>query len=244
MSRAGTVRIGFLIPPGNPTTEPEMYRIAPPGVTVHFTRMVAKSGVPGSHAGQEERNLSQIAHLDENMALIALVKPAVVAMAHTATSYTMGREGEAKIVERLTREYGVPFITAFGGVIAALGLLGAGRVALGAPYSAEGTQRSKAYLEAHGVEVVSSGNLQGVTNIYDETPQRALEVARRVDAPDAQVVVLSGLGMPSVDILAAAEAELGKPVISGAAAMMWLALRTAGVRTPVKGFGSLLERLA
>ena len=31
------VRIGFLVPPGNPTAEPEMMRLAPPGVTVHFT---------------------------------------------------------------------------------------------------------------------------------------------------------------------------------------------------------------
>ena len=31
-------RLGFLVPPGNPTVEPEMMQLAPPGVSVHFTR--------------------------------------------------------------------------------------------------------------------------------------------------------------------------------------------------------------
>ena len=37
------------------------------------------------------------------------------------------------------------------------------------------------------------------------------------------------------------ERDLGKPVVSGAAAMMWQALRVAGERTSIKGFGRLLE---
>ena len=66
------MRIGFLVPPGNPTVEVEMIALAPPRVSVHFTRMVAH-GAAGSHQGQEERNRSQIAHLDENVRLLAMV---------------------------------------------------------------------------------------------------------------------------------------------------------------------------
>src|SRR3954466_13031218 len=80
------IRIGFLVPPGNPTVEPEIIRLTPPGVTVHFTRMVAH-GEAGSHEGQEERNRTQIAHLDENVDLIVMVKPSVIVLAHTASSY-------------------------------------------------------------------------------------------------------------------------------------------------------------
>ncbi|MSQ54205.1 MAG: hypothetical protein EXR31_02445 [Betaproteobacteria bacterium] len=240
MPRISVTRLGFLVPPGNPTTEPEMYRLAPPGVTVHFTRMVARGGVPGAHDGQEERNRSQIAHLEENLELLALVKPAVAVMAHTASSYTLGQKGEAELVERLTRKFGIPLITAFGSVIAALVHLGVRRVALGTPYSAEATLSSKAHLEAHGIEVVGWGSLEAVTNIYDETPERALALARQADRAQAQAVFLSGVGMPTVDMLAAAERQLGKPVVSSAAAMMWNALRVAGVKTPIEGYGSLL----
>ena len=233
-------RLGFLVPPGNPTVEPEMVRLAPPGTTVHFTRMVAH-GEAGAHAGQEERNRSQIAHLDGNVALLAMVKPAVIVMAHTASSYTLGREGEARLVERLERASGIPFLTAFGSVIRALAHLGARRVALATPYSAEATQRSKAHLEAHDLSVVAAGQLDHVKNIYDETPERAYQLVRRIDVREAQAVFISGVGMPSIDVLERLERELGKPVISSASAMMWNALRVARVATPVAGFGSLLS---
>jgi maleate cis-trans isomerase len=232
-------RIGFLVPPGNPTVEPEMIRLAPKGVTVHFTRMVAH-GEAGSHRGQDERNRSQIAHLDENVALLAMVKPAVIALAHTAMSATLGKEGERELVERLGRSSGIPFITAFGSVLLALVSFGARRIALATPYGADTTLQTKAHLEAHGVSVVSLGSLDNVKNIYEETPERAYALARRVDAPDAEAVFLSGLGMPSIDVLERLERELGKPVFSAASATMWNALRVAGVGTPVAGYGSLL----
>src|SRR5436305_9080099 len=104
--RARPVRIGFLVPPGNPTVEVEMVGLAPPRVSVHFTRMVAH-GAAGSHQGQEERNRSQIAHLAENVALLAMVTPKVIVLAHTATSYTLGREGEAELVARMQKQSGI-----------------------------------------------------------------------------------------------------------------------------------------
>ena len=232
-------RIGFLVPPGNPTTEPEMMRLAPPGVSLHFTRMVAH-GVTGSLDGQEERNRSQIAHLPENAALLAMVKPDVLVMAHTATSYTLGVEGERELTARIERETGVPMITAFGSVVAALRHLGVRRVAAGTPYSEASTLQCKASLEAYGFEVVNHGRLAGVTNIYDETPARAYGLGRQVDVPRAEAVFLSGVGMPTVEILDTLERDLGKPAVSSAAAMMWNALRTAGIDAPVAGFGRLL----
>src|SRR3989441_9186977 len=157
------VRIGFLVPPGNPTVEVEMIALAPPEVSVHFTRMVAhgaSGSIPGSHQGQEERNRSQIAHLSENVALLAMVAPKVIVLAHTATSYTLGRKGEAELVARMQRETGIPFITAFGSVLAALAHLNVKRIAFGTPYDADATAKGKASLEAHGIEVVSVGRLE------------------------------------------------------------------------------------
>ena len=236
-----STRLGFLVPPGNPTTEPEMFRLAPADVSVHFTRMNA-SGETGSHLGQEARNLSQIAHLDEDVRRMALVFPKVIVMAHTASSYTLGRQAEAELIQRLSAQSGVPFITAFGSVMAALSHLSIARLAVGTPYGPEWTARGRAHLEAHGIEVVDARNLENVRNIYDETPQRAMALVRSLDTRHAQAVFLSGVGMPTLDVLQPLEDELGLPVLSSASAMMWNALRIAGVSTPVTGFGRLLSQ--
>jgi maleate isomerase len=232
-------RLGFLLPPGNPTVEPEIFALAPEGVSVHFHRMAAY-GAPGSLEGQDERTRTMIDNIDGSIELLASVEPDVIVVAHTATSYYLGRKGEADLLARLEKSTGKRVITAFGSVLRSLERLNVRRLALGTPYSTQTTLQGKAHLEAHGLEVVNFANLQGVTNIYDETAERAYGLARLVDREDAEAVFLSGTGMPTLPVLELLEQDLGKPVISSASAMMWHALRLAGVRQPVSGYGRLL----
>ena len=121
-------RIGFLVPPGNPTVEPEMMELAPSGVSLHFTRMNAE-GPAGTHTGQEERNRSQVASVPDGVKLLSMVSPQVIVMAHTATSYTLGQGLEATLVEQMEALSGARFITAFGSVLEALAHLGARQAA-------------------------------------------------------------------------------------------------------------------
>lgn len=232
-------RLGFLVPPGNPTVEPEMTTLAPEGVSLHFHRMTGR-GEAGVLDGQNERTRMMVDHIDGSIALLAMVKPEIIVLAHTATSYYLGREREAELLARLEKSAGTCVVTAFGSVLRALERLGVRKLALGAPYSPETTAQGKAHLEAHGLQVVSFDNLKGVTNIYDETAERAYGLARLVDSDDAEAVFLTGTGMPTLPVLEALEQDLGKPVISSASAMMWHALRTAGVRQPIPGYGRLL----
>lgn len=233
-------RLGFLVPAGNPTVEPEMMALAPEGVSLHFHRMDAGGGVPGSLDNQDARTRAMIDSLDAAVPLLAAVKPDIITVAHTATSYYLGREREAALLARLGAANGTHVATAFGSVAAALERLGVRRVALGAPYSAETTAQGRAHLEAHGFTVTRAENLAGVVNIYDETAERAYQLARSVDAPEAEAVFLTGTGMPTLPVLDMLEQDLGKPVISSASAMMWHALRRSGVRQPIAGYGRLL----
>jgi maleate isomerase len=228
-------RLGFLLPPGNPTVETEMIALAPQGVSVHFHRMTAR-GATGSLEGQDERNRMMVDNIAGSAELLAMVNPDVIVVAHTATSYYLGRRGEADLLARLRQMTGRHVVAAFGSVVRALERLDVRRVALGTPYSAETTLQGKAHLEAHGLEVVNFANLEGVTNIYDETAERAYRLARRVDREDADAVFLSGTGMPTLPVLELLEQDLGKPVISSASAMMWQALRLAGIGQPIPGY--------
>ena len=94
--------------------------------------------------------------------------------------------------------------------------------------------------ERAGFEIAKFDNLKGFENIYDTTAEHAYALARSVDAKDAEAVFLSGTGMPTVSVLELLEQDLGKPVFSSASAMMWHALRLAGVGQPLAGYGRLL----
>ena len=113
-------RLGFLVPPGNPTVETEMIALAPQGVSLHFHRMVAR-GTPGSLSGQAERNRSMVENIDSGIELLAMVKPDVIVVAHTATSYHLGRSGEADLLARLERSTGARVVSAFGSVVRCAG---------------------------------------------------------------------------------------------------------------------------
>ena len=235
-------RLGFLVPPGNPTVEPEMFAMAPRGVSVHFARMLA-GGPSGTADGQDARTRSQIDNIDEPVELLAMVRLQVIVMAHTASSYMLGRDGEAALTQRLEQKTGIRFTSAFAGVIAALDALGVRKVALGTPYAEALTLQGKAALESRGLTVVNVGRLTDVKNIYEETAERAYGLARAVDTPQAEAIFLSGVGMPTIAVLDLLERDLGKPVISAAGAMMWNALRIAGVAPVMPGYGRLFTSL-
>lgn len=239
----GIIRIGVLVPPGNPTVEPELYRMAPAGVSFHFARLEAPgaAGAPGGGPGMEERTRAFVASLPGPATAVAAVRPAAVLLAHTASSYVVGFAEEPALVERLGALTGVPALTAAGAVGAALRHLGVKRLALGTPYPESISALGLRYWEAAGFEVVAHRRLPGVENIYEETEERAARLAREVDVPAADGVLLSGTGLPTVGVLAALERDLSKPVVSSIQASLWRVLRLVGVREPVRGFGRLLQ---
>lgn len=236
-------RIGVLVPPGNPTVEPEFYRMAPPGVSVHFARLQAppSDGPPGGAGGMEERTRAYREGLDGPAQALGEVRPAIVLLAHTASSYALGWGREQPLVDRIASLCRAPALLAAQAVWTALRHLGVTRLALGTPYPESISRQGRAYWEAAGFQIVGYHRLAGVTDIYAESEERAAELARRADAPAAQAVLISGTGLPTVGALERLERELGKPVVSSNQACLWRALRLAGVNEPVTGFGRLLR---
>ena len=114
------------------------------------------------------------------------------------------------------------------------------RIALAVPYSDAVAALGATYWKAAGLQVVAHQSLEGVTNIYDETEERAYGLGRGIDMRAADGLLISGTGLPTAGIVQRLEDELGKPVITGQTAALWQALRVAGVESRVAGYGRLL----
>jgi len=238
-------RIGVLRPPGNPTVEPELWGMAPSGVSLHFARLETPPtvGRAGEHAGMEERVRAYREGLAGPTTALSQVRPAVVVLAHTASSYALGFGNEQALVDRIASLAGAPALLAAQAVLAALRHLGVKRLALGTPYPESISRQGKAYWEAAGFDIAGYHRLEDVTDIYAENEERAYLLARKADATGADAVLLSGTGLPTVAVLETLERDLGKPVISSNQASLWQALRMAGVREAIPGFGRLLREI-
>jgi maleate cis-trans isomerase len=176
-------------------------------------------------------------------AALSQVRPAVVLLAHTASSYALGYGNEQTLMDRIASLAGAPALLAAQAVLAALRHLGVKRLALGTPYPESISRQGKAYWEAAGFEIAGYHRLENVTDIYAENEERAYELARRADAPEADAVLLSGTGLPTVAVLETLERDLGKPVLSSNQASLWQALRMARVRESIAGYGRLLREV-
>jgi maleate cis-trans isomerase len=236
------IRIGVLVPIGNPAVEPECYRLAPPGVSVHFSRLDTPgvASVTGEVDGMEARTHAYLEGVPAAAAALRPVRPAVVALAHTSVSYMAGFGADAAIADRMAAAAGAPAVTASSAVAAALAHLGVRRIALGTPYPPSISALARTYWQAAGFEIVGFHRLDPVPNIYEETEESARHAARSANCDAAEAVYLTGTGLHTVGAIDALEADLGKPVVSGNQAMMWRALRLAGDRQPVRGYGRLL----
>jgi maleate cis-trans isomerase len=217
-----------------------MMQLAPAGVSLHFSRLVA-TGPTGTLEGQEDRNRSYLEHIGASTDLLAMVHPDVIVLAHTASSYSMSSQDEATLLGQLQASSQSRVITAAGSVLEALRHLKIRNIALATPYAETISEQGKRYLTDHGLHVAGYGRLENVRNIYEETAERAYRLARRADTPEADAVFISGTGLPTLSVLSMLEDDLGKPVISSATAMMWNALRLAGVGQAIEGYGRLLS---
>ena len=232
-------RIGLFVPSSNTTVEPEFYRALPPEVTLHVARLFLTQIAPGSIE-------NVMRDLEVQARNLASADVDVLVLGATAPSFLKGLGYDREIIAKIEAATGKRATTTSTALIEALRHLGASKIVLGAAYDDKVNAIAKRFLEASGVQVLDAQGLGLVDNlVVGRLPATsALELARKIDRPDAEAIVLACTNWKSMDVIEQLESELGKPVISTTQVSIWMALRMIGWTKPITGFGRLLREIA
>jgi len=231
-------KIGLIVPSTNTINEPEFWRMAPPGVAIHTSRVL----LLGETTPESYRRMAD--GLDRACEELATAEVDVIAYGCTSGSIICPME---ELLAGMRERARCPAIATAGAVVAALRALDVRRVALGTPYVDFVNQAETRFLEQYGFEVTSMHGL-GLGETQEERrgigrvpPEALYQMCRTIDRPGAQALFLSCTNVPSIDMIPTLEHEFGKPVVTSNIACFWACLRMLGIRTPVMGFGSLNE---
>lgn len=229
-------RIGLLVPSSNSTQEPEFVQMLPASVSLHVTRLSLSRIDP-------ESTVSIVAELEKESRKLADAAVDIVVLAATAPSTRLGKGYDAQLIKRMEDASGRPATTAATAMLDAFAALGVRRVALAAAWSEATNKWVVAFLESHGIEVVSQVAMGVVSNneVGRLHPQTAFDHGREADRKDADAVFLACGNWCTASIVDDLEEVVGKPVLTTNNMTVWHALRTIGVGEGAAGYGSLLR---
>ena len=216
--------------------EPEFYKMAPEGISVHAARMKIRET---TIKGLEEMN-TQIESATEQ-----IMDADVDVIAFLGTSASFLRPSlDYEIADRIEKISNRPAVITTTAVVDALNVLNIKKVSVATPYVNEINEKLKDLLESRGIMVL---NLKGLGIVDPKEINRqdssiAYKIAKESYNPEVDGVFISCTGFRTIDIIQRLEVELKKPVVTSNQATFWAVLKKVKVTEPIEGYGVLLER--
>lgn len=247
----GIHRVGLVVPSSNVTVETELpallSRHDDARFSFHSSRMRMRAVSPAELTAMNAQRERCVLELGDAGPDVLLYGCLVALMSGGAGEH---RRVESLIAEQLAAGGSDARVrSSAGALVEALHALRAQRVALVMPYLTPLAEQVVNYLQAPldgsgaGVEVTAWCNLGvGDNSAVGCIPgEQIMEAARSLDLRGVDALVLSCcVQMPSLDLIADAEAEFGIPVLSAATAGAFCLLRALDLPPVLRGAGSLL----
>ena len=233
-------RIGYCSPPV--VTEVfvyEFYKMAPPGVTLMLTTLeVGLEYTQQAFDGSFDRSMEAAKYM-------AGAGANVVVLGGNPVNQSRGIENLPRICNELADEIGTRVVASTLCQKEAMEKLGSRKVASAHASGAQHDDRHRAQMENMGVESVGVASLEGFKLLgYGKIPtEAAFEIARELKDryPEADTIHLASAHWPTAHAIDRIERELGVSVMNSQQAIVWKALRTAGITEPIEGFGRLFR---
>jgi maleate isomerase len=237
-------KFGVIGPSTNTIVEPDYYMMAPPGVTLHYSRIyIADQNMADD--SRFERLMEQIrASIEVAVRDVMTCEPTAIIMGMSSETFWGGKTGNLAFTERLrTWAGGLHVTTGADACNHALQVFNARRLGIVTPYQPVGDTQVRNYFAECGYDIVELRGLKCPTAVsiahVGEDDLRAAILD--VNNEDVEAIVQCGTNLSMVRLADEAERWLNKPVLAINAVTLWHALRSNGITDQVRGFGTLLR---
>lgn len=190
--------IGVATPQANPTVEIEFRQFMHKPTHALFTRLASEA---------ESANDRLIAYLEQMPAALAsfdTLPLRAFAFACTGSSYLAGDEREETMTNRMMQRHQIPVVTATQAIRRELEGRGATRIAMLAPYPEDLCVAAIAYWKRLGFDIIACQRIDIGTDtrrIYALTDNEVADALDAFDDAGADLILLSGTGMPTIAAL-------------------------------------------
>ncbi len=239
-------RIGVAIPSTNIAVEYDCQRIIPEGVTWHFGRFYIEVRDLSDDAGF----LRFVEAIQETIPLsmrdLVTAEMTYAMMGMSAETFWGGRAGNEAFQERIREIIGpnIGLTTGANAADAALKAFSIKNIAVLTPYQPVADEQVRTFFGESGYEIkrlhgLKCDSAHGIAN----TPRdRVLDVVvNELNGDDIDAIVQVGTNLSTLDLFPTLERQLDKPMIAINVALIWHALRAAGIEDRFYGKGRLLE---
>ncbi|MET9233123.1 maleate cis-trans isomerase family protein [Streptomyces cellulosae] len=226
-------RLGVVVPPENPTAEPEFNRLLGAGTNVYTARFPVTPGL-GLRAMLETYNEV----LPEVLGSFGALRLDAAVVACSASHYLLGPDGDREFCAELSRRSGAPVASSTQAILAACAELGVSRLTLVSPYEPWLTGASRAFWEEAGLTVDAVATVPAVEEDggggprYDPYRVTTDAILRRIperELPDASALLFTGTGMGTLAALTElARREPRRTLLSSNLASAWWVRRATG----------------
>lgn len=225
------LRLGMLTPSSNTVLEPMTYAMLADGngeVSAHFSRFKVTEIGLGTQALQQFAYEPILAAAD----LLAHAKCNVIAWNGTSASW-LGFDRDEALVEKIESRTGIRAATCVLGYRELFNRLGAKRIGLVTPYTADVQAKIIDNWGRAGFRCVSEKHCGLSDNFsFAETSEARIEdMIRATAAAGCDAVAIVCTNMQGARVAAHLERELNVPILDSVAVTLWASLRRAGHKT-------------
>jgi maleate isomerase len=232
-STADQVGIG-VVTPYDFALDRELWRWVPERVSLHLTRTPFEDLPVGV---EQALTVGAADTVSDATRSVTIVEPAVVAYGCTSGSFVNGRAGEAALRDAMIGAGARRAVTTSGALVRAIEALGIRSMAVVTPYPDAVGARLDAFLSESGVSVTASRNMGLTGRIWTVPYDVTADLVRTTAQAGGDAVFVSCTNLPTYDVIAPLEAELGRPVLTANQVTMWAALREVGIGVDEIGAG-------